>query len=134
MPAPNGRGISTGQALFKFTASAGGADVVESDGASTEENKAKGHGGQAEREFITSGTGHTVVQVNFQDGNGQIDADAEGGDASEQTDQQEQSAEEFGVGGKIGAPGGKAEAGDHFDVVVESPENFVVAVNQHDGA
>lgn len=35
---------------------------------------------------------------------------------------------------KVGAPGGKSEAGDELRVVVKSAENFVISVADHDGA
>jgi hypothetical protein len=108
--------------------------VVEGNGAAAEKDEGECESGETEGEFVPAGANHSVVEMDLQDGDGEIDADSDGGDAGEQAQQQEQAAEEFGEGGKISAPGWKPEMGDHINVVVESAENLVVSVDKHDGA
>jgi hypothetical protein len=106
--------------------------VVESDGAAAEKDEGKGEGGQGQGGFVSAD--QTAVNVEFGDGDGQIDADSEGCDASEEAEQDEEASKEFGEGGNVGGPGGEPEAGDKLSVVVESAENFVVSMDEHDGA
>jgi hypothetical protein len=76
----------------------------------------------------------SIVKVHLGDGDGKIDADGEGGSASEEADQHEDAAEEFGEGREVGAPGRKSEAGDELNMVLKSAEDFVISVTNHDGA
>ncbi len=76
----------------------------------------------------------SVVEMNFRNGHTQIDADGESGGAGEQTNQDEQTTEKLGEGGKIGGPGGKSEAGDEVSMLLKSTENLVISVTDHDGA
>jgi len=118
--------------LLGFSTAAGGADVVEGDGACAEEDEGEGQGGQGEGGFISAD--QAAVDVIFGDGDGEIDADSECRDAGEEAEQDEQGAKEFGEGGDVGGPGGETEAGNKLGVVVESAENFVVSVEEHDEA
>src|SRR5580700_5217321 len=115
-------------------ATAGGADVVEGDGAGAEEYKAKGQGGEGEGQFVSAVTDQPVVEVHLGDGDGEIDADAKSGNAGEQAEQHEESAEELGKGGEVGRPAGKSEAGDQVSVVMKSAENLVITVGEHNRA
>ena len=108
--------------------------MIEGDGASTEKDEGKGEGGEGEGQFVSTVARHSVMEVHLGDGDREIDADAEGGYAGEQAEQQEQSAEELGEGREVGRPARESEAGDEVGVVVESAENLVVAVDKHDGA
>ncbi len=49
-------------------------------------------------------------------------------------EQDERSAKEFSEGRKVGGPGRESEAGDELSMVLQSAENFVVSVTDHDGA
>jgi len=120
--------------LLEFPAAAGGADVVEGDGAGAEENEGEGEGGQSKGEFVSAVAHQSVVEVDLGDGYGQIDADGASSHASEQAQQDEQAANEFGEGGEVGGPGRESEAGDELSVVLQSAENFVVSVIDYDGA
>ncbi len=120
--------------LLGFPAAAGGADVVERDGAGTEEDEGEGEGGQSQGEFVAAVAHQSVVEVHLGDGDGHIDADGKSSHASEQAQQDEQAANEFGEGGEVGGPGRESEAGDQLSMVVESAEDFVVSVADHDGA
>jgi len=116
------------------SATAGGADVIEGDGASTEEDEGKGEGGESEGEFVSTVAGHSAMEVHLGDGDGEIDADTKSRNAGEEAEQHEHSAEELGKGRDIGRPARESEAGDEVSVVVESAENLVVSVDKHDGA
>jgi hypothetical protein len=74
------------------------------------------------------------MEVNFGDGHGHIDANGKSGGAGKQADEDEDTAEKFGKGGKVGAPGGQTQAGDELNVVGKSAEDLVVTVCGHDGA
>jgi hypothetical protein len=130
----SGAGLTLAKALPGFRgAAAGSPNVVEGDGAGTEKDEGKGKSGQSEREFVPAVTGQSVVEVHFGNGDGEIDADGEGGDAREEAEQNEQSAEELSESGEISRPAWESEAGDEVSVVVKSAENLVVTVNEHDG-
>src|SRR5216684_3515707 len=117
-----------------FSTTAGSADVVEGDGAATEEDQGECKCGQRQREFISSVANQPVMQVDFEDGDGEIDADGKSSHPSEQAQQDEQAAKEFREGGEVGGPSREPEAGDKLSMVVKSAENLVVAVVEHDGA
>jgi hypothetical protein len=126
--------LNCGEALPRFRGTAaGGADVVEGDGATAEKNEGESKGGESEGEFVSTVTGQSVVEVHFGNGDGEIDADGKGGDASEEAEQNEQPAEELREGGEISRPARKSEAGDQVRVVVKATENLVVTVDEHDG-
>ena len=108
--------------------------MIEGYRAGTKKDKTEGQGGESEWEFVAVLAEHSVVEVNFGDGDGKVDADGESGGAGEETDENKDAAEEFGEGRKIGAPAGEAEAGDELNVVVKSAENFMVAMSGHNGA
>ena len=74
------------------------------------------------------------MEVNLGDGDAQIEADCGAGDASEEADKDEDPSEKFGEGGEIGRPGGKPQADDELDVMVQAAENFLISVAEHDGA
>jgi hypothetical protein len=119
--------------LFGFSA-AWGTDVVEGDGASAEEDEGEGEGGQGEGKFVSTVAHESIVEVHLDYGDAQIDADGKGRDASEEAKEDEDGAKEFGEGRDVGGPGRETEAGDKLGVVVESAENFVVSVDEHDGS
>jgi hypothetical protein len=117
-----------------FAPAAGGADVVECDGASAEEDEGEGDGSEGEGEFVSAGTHQSFVEVNLGDGYGEIDADGEGRHACEQAHHDEDAAEEFGERRDIAGPGRQTQAGDELSMVLESAENFLVSVAEHDCA
>jgi hypothetical protein len=120
--------------LLGLTASgAGGSDVIEGDGTTAEEDKGECEGGEGEGEFVSVVTRQSVVEVHLGDSDGEIDADGKSSDPGKQAEQDEQAAKELGKGRKIGGPGWEPEAGDEVGVVVESSENLVGAVDNHDG-
>jgi len=119
--------------LLKFP-TAGSADVIEGDGAASQEDESECERGQSQREFVSAVAHQTVVEVDFDDGDAEVDTDGKSSHASEQAQQDEQAAEEFGEGGEVGGPGRESEAGYKLSMVVESPENLVVSVVEHDGA
>jgi hypothetical protein len=120
--------------LLGFAAAAGGADVVEGDGAGAEEDEGEGESGQGQGEFVSAGAHQSLVEVDLGDGDGEIDADGNGGHAREQAQQDEDAAKELGERREVAGPGGETEAGDELSVVVESAENFLVSVAEHDCA
>jgi hypothetical protein len=74
------------------------------------------------------------VEVHLGDGDGEIDADGKSSYASEQAQQDEQASKELGEGRKIRGPGRESEAGDDLRMMLQSAENFVVSVADHDCA
>jgi hypothetical protein len=70
--------------------------------------------------------------MHFDDGHSHVDADGECGCAGEQAGDNEQSAEKFGERGKVAGPCGKAQAGYELGMMMESAEDFVRAVDEHD--
>ena len=125
---------NVGARLFGFSASAGGANVVEGDGASAKEDEAKGQRGERQREFVSPVTQQSVMEVYFCDSHRQIDADGKSGAAGEQPEEHEEAAKELGKGGEIGHPGRESKAGDELNVVVKSTEDFLISVGDHHGA
>jgi hypothetical protein len=71
------------------------------------------------------------MKVDFDDGDGEINADREGGSAREQADEYEDAAKEFGESGEISSPARQAEAGDELNVVMQAAEYFVITVDDH---
>jgi hypothetical protein len=120
--------------LFGFPAAAGGADVIEGNGAAAEEDEGESNGGESQGEFVSVVAHQSVVEVNFGDGDGQIDADGESGCASEQAQEDEDAAKEFRKGREVASPGGESEAVDELGMVLKPAENLVVAVAEDDGA
>ena len=53
---------------------------------------------------------------------------------SEQPQQNQETAEEFGEGGEIPTPCGKSEAGNELNMVVKPAEHFVVSVVEKNNA
>ena len=119
--------------LFSLTA-AGGADVIEGDGAAAEEDKGKCEGGEGQREFVSAVAHQPVVEVHLGDGYGDIDADGQSCNASEQAEQNEKAAKELGEGREVGGPARESEADDELGMVVQSAENLVGSVDDDDGA
>jgi hypothetical protein len=107
--------------------------VVEGDGACAEEDEAECEGGQSQRELVSVGAHQSIVEVHFDDGDHEIDADGKRGHAGEQAQQHEQTAKELTKRGKIGAPGGESGAGEKLSVMAEAAENLVISVVEHDG-
>ncbi len=108
--------------------------MVERHGASAEEDEGKCEGRQSEGQFESAVALQSVVDVHLGDGDGEIDADGKSSHASEQAQQQEQPAKKFSEGREVSGPGREPEAGDELGVVVESAEDFVVAVAKHNNA
>lgn len=108
--------------------------MVEGDRSSAEEDEGESEGSQSEREFVSAVAHQAVVDVHLGNGDGQVDADREGSYTSEQAQQDEQAAKELGEGRKVRGPGRESEAGDELRVMLQSTENFVVSVADHDGA
>jgi len=108
--------------------------VVEGDRSSAEKDKSKSKSGKSQRKFVSVLAHQSVVQVNFDNGDGQIDADGKSRRASEQAQENEQAAKELGKGRKVGSPARKTQAGDELNVMVESSENLLISVTDHDGA
>ena len=108
--------------------------MVEGDGAGTEEDEGEGEGGQSQGKFVAAVAHQPVVEVHLGDGDGHVDADGASSHASEQAQQDEQAANEFGEGGEVGGPGRESEAGDNLSMVVKSAEDFVISVADHDRA
>jgi hypothetical protein len=111
---------------------AGGADVIEGDGATAEKNKGECKCGKSQGEFVSAVAHHPIVEVHFGNGDGQIDADGKSSHAREQAYENEQAAKEFGEGGEIGGPARESEAGDEVSVVVKAAEDLVVSVANDD--
>ena len=89
------------------------------DRSSAEKDKSKSKSGKSQRKFVSVLTHQSVVQVNFGDGDGQIGKDGKSRRTSEQAEDDEQAAKEFGKGRKVGSPARKPEAGDELNVMVE---------------
>src|SRR5580698_2944563 len=77
-----------------------------------------------------------MMQVDSEDGDGHINGYAEGGDGDEQAEDEQRSAKEFREGCDIAQPVGQAEVANCLREAVERAawEDFVPAVNEHDGA
>jgi len=109
-------------------------DVINGEGASSEENQAEGERRKGEGKLVTSVAGEPIVQVHFPDRNHQIDADGECRRPGEESNQNEQASKKFGKGGQVSGPTGQSQAGYELYVVMEPSEDFVIAVSDHDGA
>jgi hypothetical protein len=108
--------------------------VVEGDRASTEEDEAKGKGGQSQRELVSVVAHQSIVEVYFGDGDRHVDADGKSRGTGKQADNHKHAAKELGEGGEICGPARKSKAGDELNVMVKSAENLVISVANHDGA
>lgn len=104
--------------------------MIEGDGTAIKAHQCEGEYRKSQRKFISVVACQSVMEVHFGNRDTHIDADGEGSHASEQADQNEDSAEEFGEGREVSAPGGKAEAGDELNVMMKAPENLVVSVDE----
>jgi hypothetical protein len=78
--------------------------------------------------------GQSIVQVHFPDRDAEVHADGESRDPGKESRQYEQAAEEFREGRNVAQPVGKPETRDEVGVVMQTAENFVVAVHDHNGS
>jgi len=108
--------------------------VVEGDGTPSEEDQAESECRQGEGEFIPPVTEQSVVEVHRGDGDGQIDADGKSGYPREQPQQNEQAAKELAERREVAGPSRQSEAGDELGMVVESAENLLGSMADHDCA
>jgi hypothetical protein len=69
--------------------------MIQGDRACSEENESEGERGQRQGEFIAAIAHQAIMEVHLGDGYGHIDADGEGGNASEQSHQGQDPAKEF---------------------------------------
>jgi hypothetical protein len=107
--------------------------VIQCDGAAAEEDEAEGQGSQGQGEFVAAIAHQAIMKVHLRDRYGHIDADGEGGNASEQSEKNEDASEEFCERRQIAGPGWESEAVDELSMVLQSSENLVVSVAEHDG-
>jgi hypothetical protein len=107
--------------------------VVDGDGSGSEEDQSKSQRGCGKGELISMIARQAIMQVHLPDRDAKVNANGERGDAGEKASQEKYSAEEFGERGNVTRPGGQAEAGDKFGVVMQASENFVSAVHDHNG-
>ncbi len=89
--------------------SGSGEAAVEGQLAGTGGDEHEGHGEESKGEL---GAGIAAVEVYGDECYEHIDGDQEGPDAGEDAEEEREAAEEFGDGGDVAEPGGKAEAGD----------------------
>lgn len=116
--------------------SAASENVVQRNRAAAKKDEGEGERCRRQGELVSGVVGPSeqpVVQVRFPDGDAEVNADHEGGDASEESPQDQDSAEKLGEGGNICQPRGDAEAGHPLRGVMESSKYFVIAVRSHDG-
>ena len=106
--------------------------MVKGDGTAAKENKGKREGGQGEGKLVSVVAHQAIVEVYFDDSDGKVDADGEGGDTSEESEKNEQAAEEFGKRREVSRPARESETGDEIDVVVKSCKEILVAVREDD--
>src|SRR5579863_8419842 len=71
--------------------------------------------------------------MHFPDRDAQVYADGEGGGASEESRQHEQSPQELSERRNVAGPGGQPQAGHEFGVVMQTAEDFVGAMHDHNG-
>jgi len=74
------------------------------------------------------------MQVNLPDGNRQVDADRKCGGTSEESRDDQQSAEQFRERRHIPEPGRQSHSADHMSEVLQPTEHFVITVNGHNDA
>ena len=74
-----------------------------------------------------------VVQIYLPDRDAKVNANGQRGGASEKAGQQEYPAQELRKRGNVTGPGGQAEAGHKLGVLMQASENFVGAVDDHNG-
>jgi hypothetical protein len=84
--------------LPAFHSPARGAYVVECNRASAKEGEAEGESCQGQGELKAMLSHQSIVKMNFGDGDGKINANGECGGACEETENHEQTAEEFSKG------------------------------------
>ena len=108
--------------------------MIESDRTSAEKDKCESNGRESQGEFVSSVPHESIVEVNFGNGDGQIDANGKGSRASEQPEQNEQAAKELGKGREVSRPGWKPEAGHELSVVMKAAEDLLISVADHDSA
>ncbi len=108
--------------------------MIESNWPTAEENQPEGECGHGQGKFVAVFTHQSIVEVDFCNGNNQINADRESRSPGEQAKEHQQTAEKLGESGKISGPGRKSEAGNEVSVLLKPAENLVIAVSDHDGA
>jgi hypothetical protein len=104
--------------------------VIEGDGAAIEAHQGKSQNRKGEGKFVSPIARQSVVKVHFGDGDAYIDAKRESGNAGEQADEDEDSAEKFGESRDVCTPGRKAQAGNQLNVMMKAAENLVISVNE----
>ena len=74
------------------------------------------------------------MQMNLPDSNAKVDTDGKRRRPSEESDQQQQSANQFRECGNVTQPGGEPHKSHRLGEVLESAKDFVITVNAHDCA
>jgi hypothetical protein len=104
--------------------------MVKGDGTAVEAHQGECNGSEGEGKFVSAVARESIMKVDFGNGDAHINAQGEGSDAGKEADKDQYAAKEFGESGEVSAPGGKAEAGNELNVVMETAENFMIAVDK----
>ncbi len=108
--------------------------MIESNRTAAEEDETECQSRKCQRELVPVITDESIVKMDFGDGDRQINADGKSCRTSKKSNQNQDAAEEFRKGGKIGGPGRQAEAGNKLSMVMKAAEYFGISVSDHDGA
>src|SRR5580693_2398326 len=112
-----------GRLLFRPGAAAA-QDVVKCNRTAAKKHQREGNRSHCERELESTFAHQSVVPMDFPDGYAQIDTDGEGGQASEESDENHEAAKELSEGRQVGRPSGQSEAGDKLSVMMKSAEDL----------
>ena len=108
--------------------------MVEGDGTTSEKDEGECESGESQGKFISAVAHQSIVEVHLGDGDRHVDANRKSSHPSEQAEQNQQTTEKFGEGGKVCTPGGKAQAGDELNMVLKAAKDFMVSVVENNGA
>jgi hypothetical protein len=108
--------------------------VVEGDGASAEEDEAKGERGEARGIRSRRSPISPLWKCTFAMATDRSMQMAKAAARVNRPISTRRPPKELGKGGEIGHPGRESEAGNEVSVVVKSAEDLVISVSDHDGA
>ena len=106
--------------------------MIEGDGTASKEDQGKCKRGDCKWKLVSVVPGESIVPVHFPDCDDQVDQQDEGGDAGEESRQNQNAAQKLGEGRDIAQPCGQSKAGDELRMVVQASKDLGVTVGDHD--
>ena len=112
-------------------------DVVNGNGAGSEEDQGKRERSRCHRKFEARSIGRSyepVVQMDFPNGDAQIDTDSESRGTSEESCKDENATDQFREGGDIAQPRRESHTADRVGEWAKIMKNLLISMCCHDCA